>query len=159
MPTGINTDKFESQPKLASINQAYGTLVIGVLGCIFAIRELRNSKDVYGYMLVLLLLLLGYFFLTKAFKISSLSYKGNLIFISKIGKSLTIPFNHVLEIKREKATVDRSGPLSFGYRVYYTDEDQRSTYSIVFVRSDRIPNLEILAERIKDLNPAVILNL
>jgi hypothetical protein len=158
MPTRTDSDKFESQPRLASINQAYGTLVIGALSCIFAIKEFANSKDVYGYLLVLLLLLLGYFFFTKAFKISSLSYEGNHVFISKIGKSSTIPFNQILKIKRERATVVRRGPLSFGYRIYYIDEDLRSTYSIVFVRTDKIQNLEILAEKIKAGNLAFTAN-
>src|SRR4029077_6674956 len=92
-------------------------------------------------------------FFFKAFKISSLSYQDDFIFIGKLRQTSIIPFENVMEIKREKATVDRRGPMSFGYRLFYRDENKKNNYSIVFIRTDRIPNLENLAKKIKTVNP------
>ncbi len=144
---------------LANLRDAYWVFIYGALCGGFAINHFITAKTIYDDLLVLMLLVLGYFFIHKAFRTSSLSYERDLLFMRKIDKKLNIPFNQVLEIKREKGTVSGGAPMSFGYRIIYTNEEQKKSYSIVFVRTDKITDLEILMEKIKKVNPALVLNL
>lgn len=98
-----NKGKDQTKVELASINDAYWVLCFAILCDFFAINELTSAKTIYDYLLVLMLLLIGYFFFYKAFKISSLAYEGEFIFIRKIGNSLYIPLSNVMEIKRDGA--------------------------------------------------------
>jgi hypothetical protein len=53
---------------------AYGVLILGIIAGFFALYHLSKAKTTSDYFLVLLLLLIAYFFIYKAFKTGSLSY-------------------------------------------------------------------------------------
>jgi hypothetical protein len=146
--------------KKLSSKRANNLSFIGLIVLLFFIyHEYSQVRKPDDYYVVILLAVIFLYFLYCYFRIGTLSYDEENVYIDKFFYKVTIPIDSILKITRSIGSVLSSTNLEFGYRLSYIKQNGKRNYFIFFVVYSGIAQIKEFTNLVTRKNPSVVVDL